>query len=69
MATKLSKSVYRPSTIARYKLVHSVYAEVVGELGDFAALVPKSYLYDRINARTGLCYKTIAHVLNHTIDG
>lgn len=74
MATKLSLAKLskpqadqrRKSTILRHDLVHAAHCEVNAELGDFAHLVPKSYIYDRIHERTGLCTKTIAYILNHT---
>lgn len=57
----------RESTLRRYAEVHEAYDEIVNGLGDLANVVSKSYIYDRIKARTGLCTKTIAYVLNHTM--
>lgn len=56
----------RRSTIIRHNGVHYVYKEIVAGLGEFAHMVPKSYIYDKIRERTGLCEKTIAYILNHT---
>jgi len=56
----------RPSTIIRDNSIHEAYNDVVSELGEYAYLVPKSYIYDKVGKRTGLCSKTIAYVLNHT---
>jgi len=56
----------RISTIVRQSTVHDVYNDVIKELGEYAYLVPKSFIYGRISERTGLCAKTIAYVLNHT---
>lgn len=56
----------RPSTIVRADHVHDVYREVMDELGGIGHAVAKSYIYERIRERTGLCAKTIAYILNHT---
>lgn len=52
----------RKSTIVRYNNVHDEYDNVIKELGKYAALVPKSYIYERISEKTGLCCKSIARV-------
>lgn len=59
------KDERRPSTIIRHKQVLQVYGEVLKELGEYSVLVPKSYIYERVRERTGLCAKTIAFVINH----
>jgi len=46
--------------------LYTTYINVLQELGDYAHLVPKSYIYDIICKRTGLCSKTVAFILNHT---
>jgi len=56
----------KKSTIIRDNIVHGVYNDVCKELGEYAFLVPKAYLYERIKERTGLCIKTIAYIINHT---
>lgn len=56
----------RPSTIFRDNSVHEIYQELKEELGDLIHVVSKSYIYGRIQERTGLCTKTIAFILNHT---
>lgn len=56
----------RISTVVRYNSVHDEYNKVVEELGEYAFLVPKTYVYNMICKRTGLCAKTVAYILNHT---
>lgn len=56
----------RESTVKRHNEIHDVYNDVIAGLGELARLVPKSYIYDKIKERTGLCTKTIAYILNHT---
>lgn len=56
----------RESTARRYAEIHKVHEEIVHGLGDLARVVSKSYIYEKIHERTGLCTKTIAYVLNHT---
>jgi len=56
----------RISTIVRHNLVHDEYKAVTNSLGEYAFLVPKSYIYKLICERTGLCVKTVAYILNHT---
>ena len=55
----------RESTVKRYNEIHDVYNDVVTGLGELVRPVPKSYIYDKIKERTGLCTKTIAYILNH----
>jgi len=55
----------RESTLIRYRYVHKIYDEVIAELGKFACLVPKSYIYERIKGYTGLSVRTIARALSH----
>lgn len=66
MAIFSDKKERRSSTVVRDNMVHAAYRETVAELGDIAPFVAKSYIYERIRARTGLCTKTIAYILNHT---
>lgn len=56
----------RPSTVARDDMVHLAYEELRAELGGYADLVPRGYIYERLSGRTGLCTKTVAFILNHT---
>lgn len=56
----------RASTVIRDNLVHSTYKEVCDRLGEYAILVPKAYIYNKVMEKTGLCAKTIAFILNHT---
>lgn len=57
----------RESTIIRDNEVHKAYEELRKELGTLFVEVSKSYIYERIGKRTGLCNKTIAYILNHTL--
>lgn len=57
----------RGSTIIRDNEVHQAYHDLCIELGSMSRFVSKQYIYERIRARTGLCSKTIAFILNHTI--
>ena len=57
----------RPSTVVRDNMVHRVYDDVCKELGKCAGLVPREFIYNEIRERTGLCTKTIAFILNHTV--
>lgn len=52
--------------MARDNAVHVAYEELRAELGDYADLVPRGYIYERLSERTGFCTKTIAFILNHT---
>lgn len=56
----------RDSTVCRHNRVYDIYLSLMEEMGAYAALVPRSYIYERIRARTGLCVKTIAYIINHT---
>jgi len=55
----------KPSTVIRDDTVLGIYKELQDEMGKYAAYVSKSYIYERIKDRTGLCHKTIAFILNH----
>lgn len=61
--TRFSGKNRRESTILRDNKVHEIHAE----LGVLADVVSRQYIYERIKMRTGLCTKTIAFILNHTI--
>lgn len=67
--TRFSGNRRRPSTVARDNAVHSAYEELRSELGGYADLVPRGYVYDRLSEKTGLCTKTVAFILNHTEEG
>jgi len=56
----------RPSTVIRDNTVLGIYKELSEELGSLIHVVSRTYIYDRIKERTGLCHKTIAFILNHT---
>ena len=42
-----------------------LYEEIRSRLGEMAYYVPKSYFYDKIHERTGLCTRTISFIINH----
>lgn len=56
----------RQSTILRDNEVHKMYKEICEELGEMKDLVPRTYIYELIQERTELSFKTIAFILNHT---
>lgn len=57
----------KESTIRRDENVHRLYGEIMSELGELGTAVSRTYIYDRISDKTGLCGKTIAFILNHTV--
>jgi len=65
--TRFTDRKRRPSTQIRDNRVHEIYRYTVNELGGLRNVVSKSYIYERIKQKTGLCSKTIAFILNHTI--
>jgi len=65
MARTLSENM-RQSTAVRYRSVHNIYNMVIKDLGEYAYLVPKSYIYGKIREETGLSFRTIARALNNT---
>lgn len=56
----------RSSTIHRYNLIHSLYNQIMKDLGELRNVVSKSYIYGIIKKKTKLSIRTISHVLNHT---
>lgn len=56
----------RPSTQIRDNCVHEIYRQITSDMGSLKNVVSKSYIYEQIHQRTGLCVKTIAYILNHT---
>ena len=64
--TRFADSRRRPSTVERDNMVHIAYNELRAELGGYADLVPRGYIYERLHERTGICTKSIAFILNHT---
>lgn len=59
----------RSSTVVRDNIVHSIYAQIMSELGDLRHVVSKSYVYDLIKEKTSLSTRTISFILNHTKEG
>lgn len=55
------------STRKRDNYVHSVYEKLVTEIGEYAHYLPRYIIYEKIREETGLCVKTIATILNHTV--
>lgn len=52
----------------RNNLVHKIRKDFMDSLGEVGKVVSKSYVYDHIKAKTALSTKTIAYILNHTIE-
>ena len=65
--TRFSGKNRRPSTVFRDNKVHEAYEKVCRELGEYSRLVPRLHIYEKVKETTGLCSKTIAFILNHTI--
>lgn len=65
--TRFSGKNRRESTVLRDDKVHEIYAEIRAELGELTDVISRQYIYERIKMKTGLCTKTIAFILNHTI--
>jgi len=57
----------RESTVIRDNAVHEACDRLHSELGPLYREVSKSFIYNQIRERTGLCTKTIAYILNHTL--
>lgn len=55
----------RESTIVRDNNVLNAYMLVMKDLGELSQVVSKSYVYEKVRQRTGLCTKTIAFIINH----
>ena len=66
--TRYSDNNRRGSTVKRDEYVLDIYQDILNELGELANAVSKSYIYEKIRDRTGLCTKTIAFIINH-VDG
>lgn len=47
----------------RYEVVRKEYERVIGELGGFAYLVPKSYIYEEVRKKTGLSARTVVRAV------
>ena len=63
---KLCSKNRRESTIMRDNEVHRIYDEIIANLGEFAMVVSKAYIYEKIRERTKLSTRTISFILNHT---
>ena len=50
----------------RDNLVHEIYREELGKLGEVGRYVSKEYLYRKVCSRTGLSIRTVSYILNHT---
>lgn len=57
--------ILRQSTINRNRLIIKYYNEVCKQLGEYANLVPRAYIYEQVSKRTGYCTKKIRDVVNH----
>lgn len=51
----------------RNRQVITIYEEMKNseKYSEFFHMLPRSFIYDKIREQTGLCYKTIADILNH----
>lgn len=58
----------KPSTVVRDNYVHRIYRELMHDLGEHARYFPRYIIYNKIGKITGLCAKTIAMILNHTVS-
>lgn len=56
----------RLSTSIRDNEIHKMYREICEELKEMKDLVPRTYIYEMIQEKTALSFKTIAYILNHT---
>lgn len=65
MAAKLTETKRRMSTLIRYKAVQDTYNALLRELGNFAHLVPRSYIYELLQKKTGLSTRTLSRIINH----
>lgn len=64
MAIKLSNR--RESTTIRYAQVREAHKAVLRELGAYASLVPKGYIFQLLKERTGLSPRTLSRIINHS---
>lgn len=66
------KSLQKPcrqrqmGTIMRDDKVHGAYREVLSELGHWASAVSRMEIYREVSSRTGVHWKTVQYILNHT---
>lgn len=61
------KKIYvRDSPVIRDDEIHRLYDEILDELGDFATVVSRNYVYGKIKDRTGLSIRHISRIINHT---
>lgn len=61
-----TKSSRRDSTSLRDNMIHDMYRDIINELGELGSAVSKSYIYEKIQAKTHLSIRTISYILNHT---
>jgi len=60
----------RKSTIVRNNQVHTIYNELKNQYGNTVFNnLSRSFIYQEISRRTGLCVKTISNILNHCTLG
>jgi hypothetical protein len=56
----------RMSSILRDNLVHDIYQEELGKLGNAGRYISKEYLYGKVKERVGLSIRSISFIINHT---
>lgn len=66
MATNYSNNHHYESTNKRYEAVRKIYDDILNELGKFAQLVPRNYIYSLLQEKTGLSTRTLSRILNHS---
>ena len=50
----------------RDNLVHDMFEEEMGKLGDAGNYVSREYLYRKVGERAGLSVRSVSYILNHT---
>lgn len=53
-------------TILRDNRVHAAYEKLLEELGSWAPATSRVAIYEELERRTGVPWKTIQNILNHT---
>lgn len=64
--SKLCIKNRRESTIVRDNEIHSLYKQIIKDLGELSSSVSKSYIYGKIQDKTKLSIRSISFILNHT---
>ena len=56
----------RFSSVLRDNSIHRMYEEERRKAGEYAPYLSKGYYYGRIQEQTGLSFRMISQILNHT---